>query len=80
MVAGCWFVVQLLRTLADQVRKRERLKKQLHKLYRAEMASKVSVGRIAAVPAHGCFAIVGAGNDRLEKIRGWTRVVCYLRG
>eukprot|EP00198_Chlamydomonas_reinhardtii_P004351 XP_001693687.1 predicted protein [Chlamydomonas reinhardtii] len=32
---------ELLRTLADQVRKRERLKKQLHKLYRAEMASKL---------------------------------------
>ena len=40
--------LQLLRTLADQVRKRERLKKQLHKLYRAEMASKVGVvGRLA---------------------------------
>lgn len=33
---------QLLRTTADQVRKRERLKKQRLKLYRAELAAKVS--------------------------------------
>ncbi|PNH11696.1 hypothetical protein TSOC_001466 [Tetrabaena socialis] len=36
--------LELLRTLADQVRKRERLKKQLLKLYRAEMAAKVRAG------------------------------------
>lgn len=40
--------MQLLRTLADQVRKRERLKKQLLKVYRATVAAKV--GRFAWIP------------------------------
>jgi hypothetical protein len=35
---------QLLRTLADQVRKRERLKKQLAKLYRLQVATQVRRG------------------------------------
>ncbi|GIM12696.1 hypothetical protein Vretimale_15993 [Volvox reticuliferus] len=59
---------ELLRTTADQVRKRERLKKHLLKLYRAELASKlglnfhskhnIGAGAAAATGTTG----IGAGN------------------
>ncbi|KAG2439870.1 hypothetical protein HYH02_010500 [Chlamydomonas schloesseri] len=53
---------ELLRTLADQVRKRERLKKQLHKLYRAEMASKLGFS-IHGKHASTAAAAAGTGAD-----------------